>query len=734
MTERPTLRSWLQRTAAWLRRVDWRGIARPVLALLTVAILSALIYTHMDYYQVGSLMEQLRPGMPAPQDIRAARQVSLEDLDETTRQREKAASEVEPRYEGNPTARADARRDLDALFAALYASTPSTEQTALLTAKNITPAMTDGIRALSASARQQLQTATTSVLSDIMSAPIMGGEDEPQALLRAEEFINARMPTTQAQLALQAIRAVLRPTLVVNEASTTQARAEARARVEPVMRQYERSQVVVLKGTLISEALLEQLKTAGLLSPPPLTRIAPIVALMLFAVFAIGLYLRNFCQPVFSHFRKLLLLAMLIIVALTAHISFGANQHMETAICLIAIPAGNMTIAGLLGVPVAIVSMLLMIIAAGLTAHGFAAQHQFAVVLLTMGASLAGVMIVSAIWPASRAASAVLTLFGINLLLLVIITGLLPGITLASLWASSGKLALIAAAGSIGAVIVSAGAIYILARPFGVTTLYRLMELTNPREPLLRRLITEAPGTYHSSVMVANMAEAAADATGADVLLTRVAALYHDIGKLKRPAFFVENQAPLGVDNVHQRLSPKLSYLILTSHVRDGVELGKKARLPDEILTIIREHHGTTLAAYFYHRAVSEAGEQSVPEHEFRYPGPIPSSREAALVMLADSVQASVKALKEPTPPRIEGMIRDIISSRLEDGQLENCDLTLRDLRQVSEVFTRILCGLYTYTRVEYPVSKGDATRAHVYLNSANAPPARDASAGTAGH
>jgi putative nucleotidyltransferase with HDIG domain len=246
-------------------------------------------------------------------------------------------------------------------------------------------------------------------------------------------------------------------------------------------------------------------------------------------------------------------------------------------------------------------------------------------------------------------------------------------------------------------------------------------------------MMKEAPGTYHSSVMVANIAEAAADAIGADSLLTRVAALYHDIGKLKRPAFFVENQAPLGIENAHERLTPRLSYLILTSHVRDGVELARQEKLPEEVTSIIREHHGTTLAAYFYHRARNESNGEKVSDYDSRYPGPKPSTREAAMVMLSDSVQASVKALKEPTPNRIENMVYEIINNRLEDGQLEDCDLTLRDLRRVREVFIRILTGLYTYSRLEYPDLKGEGARIRADLNHETTSPTSEPTATATG-
>ena len=446
-------------------------------------------------------------------------------------------------------------------------------------------------------------------------------------------------------------------------------------------------------------------------SPSVIARIAPLAVLMLFAIFSLGIYLRVYCRAVYENERKLLLLVFLIGITLLMNMTLGKEQFYMVG--MMAIPAGAMAVAGLLGVPVATVTAMMLSITAGLTAP---ADHQFPLVLLTLASSLAGIMAVSAIWPASRTIPGVLSLVAINWLLLLSIETLRPGGSLFAVWSNLGALTLAATAGGVGAAFIAVGAIYTLARPFGITTHYRLMELANPNEPLLRRMMNEAPGTYHSSVMVANMAEAGADAIGANALLTRVAALYHDIGKLKRPAFFVENQAPLRIENVHQRLSPKLSHLILVSHARDGTELAQESKLPEEVIAIIREHHGTTLAAYFYHRAVSES-RGTVSEYDFRYPGPKPSTREAAVVMLADSIQAAVKSLKESTPSRIENMVHEIINNRLEDGQLENCEITLRDLQRMSAVFVRMLTGLYTYSRLEYPDMKKEGTRLHANFN-----------------
>jgi hypothetical protein len=182
-----------------------------------------------------------------------------------------------------------------------------------------------------------------------------------------------------------------------------------------------------------------------------------------------------------------------------------------------------------------------------------------------------------------------------------------------------------------------------------------------------------------------------------------VGALYHDLGKLSRPAFFVENQALLGMENVHDNLSSSLSGLIIMSHVKDGVELALQERLPNEVVEIIAQHHGTTLVSYFYHRALTGERPESVTEEHFRYPGPLPQTKEAALVMLADSVQAAVKSIAEPTPQRVQQMVRDVIRERVVDGQLAECDLSFRDMVAVESVMSRQLTALLCHGRIEYP-------------------------------
>jgi hypothetical protein len=237
---------------------------------------------------------------------------------------------------------------------------------------------------------------------------------------------------------------------------------------------------------------------------------------------------------------------------------------------------------------------------------------------------------------------------------------------------------------------------------FRYTTDIKLLELANLDNPLLKDLTLQAPGTYHHSVIVGSLVEAAAKSVSANPLLARVSAYYHDAGKLKKPLYFIENVG--GLENKHDHLSPSMSSLILTSHVKDGVELARENRLGERITRIIQQHHGTGLISYFYQKAKEHGDPEMNPldEKDFRYPGPKPQTKEAGLVMLADAVEAASRTLTDPTPARIRGLIQHLIQSIFSDGQMEDCELTLKNLHSIEESFTRTLTAIF-HQRIEYP-------------------------------
>lgn len=260
--------------------------------------------------------------------------------------------------------------------------------------------------------------------------------------------------------------------------------------------------------------------------------------------------------------------------------------------------------------------------------------------------------------------------------------------------------------GGIGAGIVTAGLVPLVEIAFGYTTDISLLELANLDRPILRRLMIEAPGTYHHSVIVGSLVEAAASEIGANHLLTKVCGYYHDIGKINKPLYFIENQQ--NGKNKHDKLAPSMSGLILIAHVKEGVEIAKEHKLGQDIIDTIRQHHGTSFIRYFFDKAKQLKGEDQVHVDDFRYPGPKPQTREAGLVMLADVVEAASRTLDNPTPSRIQGLVQNLINNIFSDGQLDECELTLKDLHKIARSFNKILYGIHHH-RIEYPEKRASA-------------------------
>ncbi|MEW6066829.1 MAG: HDIG domain-containing metalloprotein [Nitrospirota bacterium] len=257
-----------------------------------------------------------------------------------------------------------------------------------------------------------------------------------------------------------------------------------------------------------------------------------------------------------------------------------------------------------------------------------------------------------------------------------------------------------AALGGIGVIAIVSILLPILEHAFKVTTDIRLLELLDIEQPLMKKLMIETPGTYHHSVIVGNLAESAAEAVGANPLLARISAYYHDIGKIKMPEYFVENQ--FGSVSKHDKLTPHMSSMVIVSHVKEGVELATQYKLPEPIIDVIRQHHGTMLVSYFYQKAKEQTEDATPAEQDYRYPGPKPQTRVAALVMMADAVEAASRVLTDPTPARISSLVEKITNHIFLDGQIDECELTLKDIQNVKKRFSYILTGIF-HKRLDYP-------------------------------
>ncbi len=519
----------------------------------------------------------------------------------------------------------------------------------------------------------------------------------------------------------------LRPNLSYNGAETEARRAAAREAVRPVLLPVRRGEMLVREGDRVSPEqarrlhIHSRLEAGGL----PLQAPAGLFLLSLAALYGAYRFGRSNVKKFRSSTRDLGFLAAVMVLLLAAEraglvLAPGIGEALgvgERGAVLCGLPLAAATLvvrvvlnsetALLFGVPFFLFAALPFDQSLGaflcFAAGGLAGAHRVARACHRMDFLRAG------LWAGAAQALAVAAYA------LYQGAGTNPADWAAVPWALAGGFA---------AGVVALGLVPLAEWAFGYTTDIRLMELASLDHPLLGELMLRAPGTYHHSLVTGSLVKAAAEAIGAKALLATVAAYYHDVGKLSKPAYFIENQ----VDgrNRHDKLSPSMSSLVLVSHVKEGVELARKHRLGREIVEILGQHHGTSLIRYFYDRAVERcrAGD-GVRESDYRYPGPKPQTREAALVLLADAVEAASRTVPDPRPARIRGMVQNIVNRTFADGQLDECDLTLKDLHEIARSFSRILSAIH-HQRIDYPLSAQKEKKADGDLDSRRLPRSRD--------
>ena len=497
-----------------------------------------------------------------------------------------------------------------------------------------------------------------------------------------------------ADLKLVAERLVenrVEPNLIYNPEATALKREAARQAVEPVL--ILRNTLLISEGEVVTEKQMAQLESLGLIRGRHADYPAFIgLFLLLLILFVISsIYLKIFVKNVYDSLSLLTLLGLVVIVNLVFSI-----LTMYLSGYLMPVAMGVLLITVIFGYRLAVLMNLNFALLVGFITGG-----DFVYMLVALTGGMVAIYAVSRLSQRSDLAKAGLYVAAINMVVITTSFLLKGNLSLEYGFLKELGMALGAGVGNgLLSAVVAIGMLPYLESAFGVTTPITLLELSSPNHALLRELLRKAPGTYYHSMMVCNLAEAAAEAVKANPLLTRVGAYYHDIGKMKRPYFFSENQ--LSGVNPHDKISPNLSALIIGAHVKDGLEYARKYRLPRVIRDIIQQHHGTSLISFFYQRAVEQNGADKVAIENFRYEGPLPQSKEAAIIMLADAVEAGVRSLSKPTGNRVELLIRRIIKDKLSDGQMDQCDLTLKELDQIGNAFVHIMSGIY-HTRVEYP-------------------------------
>ena len=491
------------------------------------------------------------------------------------------------------------------------------------------------------------------------------------------------------------------PNKFYDSKATQDERQAAKDAVEPV--EIATGQLLVKEGETITRELHRQLEVAGLLNTNKSIFSYVGLALLIAIMLASLVYLFN-GKEISSHNKNSYLTMYLIIFTITLLIMkvISLFQQFENAaqIGFIApVAMGAMLTKMLINERTAVITSIIFGICGSIIYNEFPGTLNYSLGIYLLVSSVAGVLFLS---QHNRRSTILQAGMFISLINVGMIISLLA-IKNTNFFMMNGLLNLgtnitMAVGSGVVAAVLTIGLLPFFEAGFGMLSTMKLLELSNPNHPLLRKILMETPGTYHHSVMVANLAESACEAVGANGLLARVASYYHDIGKTKRPNYFIENQ--MGRENPHDKLPPQTSKNIIVAHATDGAEILRQHNMPKEIIDIAAEHHGTSLLKFFYHKAKEQNSE--VEEQEYRYPGPKAQSKEAAIVGTADSIEAAVRSLNNPTPERIETIVKAIIKDRIQDEQYSECDITFKELELISQSFCETLQGIF-HSRIEYP-------------------------------
>ncbi|HVA35998.1 MAG TPA: HDIG domain-containing protein [Candidatus Dormibacteraeota bacterium] len=642
----------------------------------------------------------LRVGDIAPTDIVAPANLDYVDQQATEEARKRSAGMVPPVYRVDSDAQVRLTAAGSRLFALLADGSPSAR--ARMDAVGVDDPTAAQWTTLSPETRNAVQ---ADVLTAVAQREALGVGINDSDLSAARSKVADAIADLKLDPVAQRVATVLSGALVFRDVSvdlgaTYEAQRSAMAAVAPVRITLTKGATIVHKGDLVTPGQVETLRAAGITRPAlDWARLMAyaVLGLVLLALLAVPAYV--FARAMLRNPRLLWLSVSLTIVGVVfakvvpPAIVIGGTDVVSVA--LVPASAVGMLLAILAGVPAAVYAVLVISFASGLANPQ---SYPFALALFAMG--LAGTLSAGALTRRSDLLRAGWIAGGVAAVIFAT-SDILRG---ASVWTSLLDAAVSLLAG-LASAIETVGLLPLLEHTFHLCSPLRLIELSNTGESLLQRLLIEAPGTYVHSITVGYLAEAAARAVGADPLLARVGAYYHDIGKMKRAQYFVENQG--GGPNPHDTLSPSLSSLIIIAHVEDGVKSAREHRLPENVVDIVQQHHGTSLVSFMYCKAQEEGSDKFTPlPDDFRYPGPKPQTREAALVMICDGVEASVRSIKQPTPQKIEAQVRRILDQLLHRGELDECDLTLRDLHAIEKACIQVLFGIH-HQRIEYPSLPG---------------------------
>ncbi|MBK5107159.1 MAG: HDIG domain-containing protein [Anaerolineales bacterium] len=670
------------------------------LVFLLLAIFVIILVGLMIPFITTQIDSQLSAGEVASREFVAPRSLTFTSNILTEEQRESAANSIAAIY--SPQNTSIARNQLESLRGTLAFITSVRDDTyasieeklldlAALEDINLDQETALSILELSDSRWQAVQQEAIIVLEEVMKATIRENQLE-SARANVPALVSLSLPEDQADIVSELVTGFVAPNSLYSVVLTETARQTARETVTPVERSFVQGQTLLLKGQIISETDLEALEQFDLVRTQ--TRWQDLLSAGALAMLSLVYFLVYFSRnPALTEdLRGLTVIFVLFTVFLIGGRFVVTSQTVIPYIYPIA--AFSLVVASLFGTQTALVFTLPLTVL-----FTYDTPNAFELTLYNLVGSFTGVFalgaarrITSFFWAAALIAFS-------EIMVIIAFRVAQPNLDYLALAALIGIALVNGIASSSLAVLLQ----YVIAQILGLTTALQLMEISRPDHPLLQFILRNAPGTYQHSLQVANLAEQAAENIGADTLLTRVGAIYHDAGKALNPFFFIENQLPGNV-NPHDNLAPVSSSQMIIRHVTDGMELAKKYRLPRRIQDFIEEHHGTMITRYQYAKAVEAAkgDENQVDERQFTYPGPRPGSRETAILMLADGSEARVRAERPPDEEALRKVIKSVIEHRLSTGQLDETDLTLRDLDLLINSFTTTLRGIY-HPRIEYP-------------------------------
>jgi putative nucleotidyltransferase with HDIG domain len=715
----PILRTQRKRFTIFGYHISEQRVRRALSSVLLALIVFLLLVAHLRPEAVSYKIDDI-----ADRTIKAARSATFLDTEGTQKLRDDAARQVAEVYTRDATAEGrvvQTLTDVCHLAAELHDDSNYPEpldKVDRLREKldlQLSPAALRLLVESTRGALDRLEQTTTMLARSQMTRQLRSNtSDLAQARKDVAEQVQTMglAPRYQA-VATELVGLALQPNMIYDAPATEARREEAQKKVTEIRRQIQPGDVVIFASDRVTQRHLDMFTALGLLRPQvDYGQALSLLAILLALTLALALYIRAFAFPVYNDDQLFLLLCATIIVSAALFSLIQGLQSFEVLALSIA-TAAAIFLAITLRPATAVGGAIFIAGVAGMAAPGTDARMLLAALLCSLLAAYAVRPAESRSNTISRAA--VVTTI-VNAFVYTVSSHVFG-------FAVTAVTIGYAAIGGLLSAVVAAGLVSLLERPLDLTTPLRLLELQNPNEPVLKRLLTEAPGSYQSSIMVANLAEPAAEAVGADPILTRTACMYHDIGKLKRPYFFVENQ--FGAENPHSRLPPHLSAVVIMSHIKEGVELATEIKLPPIVASVIPQHHGTTLASFMYQRAQAEARPgEVVHERDFRYPGPKPQTKENAIIMLADGVEAAARSLADPQPEAITDTVEGIVKARIADGQLDESPLTFADITVIKKSFIKTLTGMF-HQRLPYPTNlTGDLP--------ADPPPAAPAAASAA--